>query len=203
MRAHTHTHTHTHAHTRTHTHTHTTTRAHARAGAPGLSPLALSGALSRALCLVHRLRAPSAHHAAAPHGAASGPGGRCRPRVLCMLGSPDVPMQYIPVMNTIFSAQRAEVAVDTLMLGPPGRGAHIYTLTDNAHIYTHKGAQSTHIHTYRCHVMCALNHALSTVSLFWLWILGGRHVGLSCALYNVRVTIALAVIVWPSSGWID
>ncbi len=33
-----------------------------------------------------------------------------------MLGSPDVPMQYIPVMNAIFSAQRAEVAIDALVL---------------------------------------------------------------------------------------
>lgn len=92
--------------------------------------MCLSGALSRALCLIHRLRSSSSSSAgqgmgggsAAPmHAAASGGGGmRCMPRILCLVGSPDVPLQYIPVMNAIFSAQRAEVAVDTLMLGPPG-----------------------------------------------------------------------------------
>mmetsp|Transcript_12593 Transcript_12593/g.27207 ORF Transcript_12593/g.27207 Transcript_12593/m.27207 type:complete len:291 (-) Transcript_12593:552-1424(-) len=71
--------------------------------APG--PMALSGALSRALCLIHRLKATPAWARA-----------RCRPRVLCMVGSPDAPMQYIPVMNAIFSAQRAEVAIDALLL---------------------------------------------------------------------------------------
>jgi len=40
---------------------------------------------------------------------------QCRPRLLCLVGSPDVPMQYIPIMNTIFSAQRAEVAMDALV----------------------------------------------------------------------------------------
>mmetsp|Transcript_7435 Transcript_7435/g.19831 ORF Transcript_7435/g.19831 Transcript_7435/m.19831 type:complete len:304 (-) Transcript_7435:528-1439(-) len=81
------------------------------------APLALSGALSRALCLVHRLRSkPSSDALAGAPRLAS----QCRPRLLCLVGSPDVPMQYIPVMNAIFSAQRAEVAVDALVLGPPG-----------------------------------------------------------------------------------
>jgi transcription initiation factor TFIIH subunit 3 len=40
-----------------------------------------------------------------------------RPRILCMWGSPDAPSQYVAVMNAIFSAQRAEVAVDALVLG--------------------------------------------------------------------------------------
>ena len=84
-----------------------------RTGAPP-GPLALSGALSRALCLIHRLRPPSSHSsggAAGSRGAGGGGAQRLtrRPRVLCVLGSPDVPMQYIPVMNAIFSAQRAEV----------------------------------------------------------------------------------------------
>jgi hypothetical protein len=34
-----------------------------------------------------------------------------------MWGSPDAPSQYVAVMNAIFSAQRAEVAVDALVLG--------------------------------------------------------------------------------------
>uniref|UniRef100_A0A7S0RY66 General transcription and DNA repair factor IIH subunit TFB4 n=1 Tax=Chlamydomonas leiostraca TaxID=1034604 RepID=A0A7S0RY66_9CHLO len=87
------------------------------AGAGPASTLALSGALSRALCLIHRLR-PSAGYAQAAGSRAAGP--RCRPRILCLVGSPDVPLQYIPVMNAIFSAQRAEVAVDALVAGAPG-----------------------------------------------------------------------------------
>ncbi len=72
----------------------------------GLTPpsFALSGGLSRALCLIHRLQ----------HQRGGRPRGR--PRVLCMLGSPDASMQYIPVMNAIFSAQRAEVVVDAVVL---------------------------------------------------------------------------------------
>lgn len=43
---------------------------------------------------------------------------KSKPRILCLTGSPDVPQQYIPVMNTIFSAQRAEVVIDALVLHP-------------------------------------------------------------------------------------
>lgn len=94
-----------------------------RASAP-CGPLALSGALSRALCLVHRLRPPAAAANAAAQLAPGRPppAGQCRPRLLCLVGSPDVPAQYVPVMNAIFSAQRAEVAVDALVLGPAGPG---------------------------------------------------------------------------------
>ncbi|PNH02656.1 General transcription factor IIH subunit 3 [Tetrabaena socialis] len=63
--------------------------------------------------------APAAASSAAAAAAAAARAGRApRPRVLCLLGSPDAPMQYIPVMNAIFSAQRAEVAVDALVMGP-------------------------------------------------------------------------------------
>lgn len=47
---------------------------------------------------------------------------RCKPRILCIWGSPDAPMQYVPVMNAIFSAQRAEVAIDALVLQPADSG---------------------------------------------------------------------------------
>ena len=60
------------------------------------SSVALSAALSCALCLIHRLKsAPSRTR----------PALSSRPRILCLMGSPDVPMQYIPIMNAIFSAQ--------------------------------------------------------------------------------------------------
>ncbi|KXZ56616.1 hypothetical protein GPECTOR_1g555 [Gonium pectorale] len=108
---------------------------------PGRPPppasFALSGALSRALCLIHRLQTARQHHpmlqpdsqpagggaasatsssGRAGGGASSAAGGR-RDRVLVLYGSSDSPMQYIPVMNAIFSAQRAQVALDAVVLG--------------------------------------------------------------------------------------
>eukprot|EP00798_Chlamydomonas_sp_ICE-L_P027681 gene27681-7323_t len=80
-------------------------------------PLALSGALSRALCLIHRLRGDHSSNSTTSRGAQVAAAQRRRARVLCIMGSPDVPMQYIPVMNAIFSAQRAEVSLDAVVLG--------------------------------------------------------------------------------------
>ena len=54
-----------------------------------------SAALSRALCLVRKLQG----------SAASSKADSPKPRILCIDGSPDVPSQYIAVMNAIFSAQ--------------------------------------------------------------------------------------------------
>ncbi|GLC35743.1 hypothetical protein PLESTB_000489700 [Pleodorina starrii] len=75
------------------------------------SSFALSGGLSRALCLIHRLQ----HHRP---GGGGGGGRRGRPRLLALVASPDASMQYIPVMNAIFSAQRAEVVLDAVVLAP-------------------------------------------------------------------------------------
>jgi transcription initiation factor TFIIH subunit 3 len=70
------------------------------AGAASASPL--SGALSRALCYVQRAtRGPSP----------------LQPRLLCLHGSADAPAQYVAVMNAIFCAQSASVAVDACLLG--------------------------------------------------------------------------------------
>ena len=71
------------------------------AGGPSSgSSVALSAALSCALCLIHRLKsAPSRTR----------PALSSRPRILCLMGSPDVPMQYIPIMNAIFSAQVSDL----------------------------------------------------------------------------------------------
>jgi len=67
-----------------------------------------SAALSRALCLVHKLQGD------VPASRTDVP----KPRILCINGSPDVPGQYIAVMNAIFSAQRHGVVIETCMLGP-------------------------------------------------------------------------------------
>lgn len=66
-----------------------------------------SAALSRALCLVRK------HQGDALSSKADTP----KPRILCISGSPDVPGQYIAVMNAIFSAQRHGVVIETCMLG--------------------------------------------------------------------------------------
>ena len=76
--------------------------------APGPG-FALSGALSRALCLVHRLQQQQAAAGGRPRG---------RPRVLALLGCGDTAAQYIPVMNAIFSAQRAQVVLDAVVVAP-------------------------------------------------------------------------------------
>ncbi len=40
------------------------------------------------------------------------------PRVLIMHASGDASLQYIPLMNAIFSAQKAGIVVDACVLGP-------------------------------------------------------------------------------------
>lgn len=63
---------------------------------------ALAGALSRALCFIHKLQRPGAAAAAAPAPAAARQAPK--PRVLVLGGCLDVTAQYIAVMNAIFSA---------------------------------------------------------------------------------------------------
>jgi transcription initiation factor TFIIH subunit 3 len=64
----------------------------------------LSAGLSRALLHIQRC--------------ARGPGsGALSPRILCLSGGADTPGQYVPVMNTIFSAQSCGVPVDACLLG--------------------------------------------------------------------------------------
>ena len=50
---------------------------------------------------------------------------RAPPRVVVVQGSADHSGQYIPVMNGIFSAQRARVAVDACVLGEDGESAFL------------------------------------------------------------------------------
>jgi transcription initiation factor TFIIH subunit 3 len=65
------------------------------AGAEQQDPCtALACGLSRALCLINRITTVTSYGHA-----------RSKPRIVCIIGSPDVPLQYIPVMNAIFSAQ--------------------------------------------------------------------------------------------------
>ncbi|VVA91759.1 unnamed protein product [Arabis nemorensis] len=63
----------------------------------------LSGSLSMALCYIQRVfRSGNIHP---------------QPRILCLQGSPDGPEQYVAVMNSIFSAQRLMVPIDSCYIG--------------------------------------------------------------------------------------
>lgn len=71
---------------------------------------ALSGTLSRALCYLNSL---------SRRGMIGKAGGSTpiKPRILILQGSSDVQAQYIAFMNSIFSAQKAEIVIDACMLG--------------------------------------------------------------------------------------
>lgn len=66
---------------------------------------ALASALSMSMCYANRT--------------AGGGGSRKQKqtRVVVVQGSADFPGQYVPVMNAIFSAQRAEIQIDSCILG--------------------------------------------------------------------------------------
>ncbi|XP_042058189.1 general transcription and DNA repair factor IIH subunit TFB4-like isoform X2 [Salvia splendens] len=68
---------------------------------PGFS--LLSGSLSMALCYIQRVFRTVPLHP--------------QPRILCLHGSPDGPGQYVAIMNSIFSAQRSMVPIDSCVLG--------------------------------------------------------------------------------------
>eukprot|EP01104_Vermistella_antarctica_P007873 TRINITY_DN1950_c0_g1_i1.p1 TRINITY_DN1950_c0_g1~~TRINITY_DN1950_c0_g1_i1.p1 ORF type:complete len:362 (+),score=122.73 TRINITY_DN1950_c0_g1_i1:280-1365(+) len=72
-------------------------------GAPGSM---LSSALSLALAYANRLATQTQYTT------------RLRPRILNIYLSPDAPSQYIPVMNSIFAAQRLHIPIDTCWLHP-------------------------------------------------------------------------------------
>ncbi|XP_076954974.1 general transcription and DNA repair factor IIH subunit TFB4-like isoform X2 [Bidens hawaiensis] len=69
----------------------------------GIGSSLLSGSLSMALCYIQRVfRSGSLHP---------------QPRILCMHGSQDGPGQYVAIMNSIFSAQRSMVPIDSCVIG--------------------------------------------------------------------------------------
>ncbi|KAL3824821.1 hypothetical protein ACJIZ3_020850 [Penstemon smallii] len=68
---------------------------------PGFS--LLSGSLSMALCYIQKVFRSGPLHP--------------QPRILCLHGSQDGPGQYVAVMNSIFSAQRSMVPIDSCVIG--------------------------------------------------------------------------------------
>ncbi|XP_057532208.1 general transcription and DNA repair factor IIH subunit TFB4 isoform X2 [Amaranthus tricolor] len=72
-------------------------------GINGVGSSLLSGSLSMALCYIQRIFRSGPLHP--------------QPRILCLHGSPDGPEQYVAVMNSIFSAQRSMVPIDSCVIG--------------------------------------------------------------------------------------
>lgn len=70
---------------------------------PSVCSSLLSGSLSMALCYIQRVFRSGPLHP--------------QPRILCLQGSPDGPEQYVAVMNSIFSAQRSTVPIDSCVIG--------------------------------------------------------------------------------------
>ncbi|XP_062078006.1 general transcription and DNA repair factor IIH subunit TFB4 isoform X1 [Humulus lupulus] len=69
----------------------------------GLASSLLSGSLSMALCYIQKVFRSGALHP--------------QPRILCLHGSADGPEQYVAIMNSIFSAQRSMVPIDSCYIG--------------------------------------------------------------------------------------
>ncbi|VDC01666.1 unnamed protein product [Peniophora sp. CBMAI 1063] len=78
-------------------------------------PVALVGALTKALCHINRI----SQHADKPGTNPEDPDSLPEPRILILSVSPDLSASYIPVMNSIFSAQKMKVVIDVCkVLGP-------------------------------------------------------------------------------------
>lgn len=73
------------------------------------APTGLVGALTKALCHINRLTATASTQ---PNAQATS----LDPRILILSVSPDQSSSYIPVMNSIFSAQKLKVTIDVCKL---------------------------------------------------------------------------------------
>lgn len=69
-------------------------------------PVTLVGALTKALCYINRLAHPP------PGSVATEAATEIDPRILILSVSPDLSASYIPVMNSIFAAQKLRVTID-------------------------------------------------------------------------------------------
>ncbi|KAJ7680574.1 transcription factor Tfb4-domain-containing protein [Mycena polygramma] len=82
------------------------------------APSALVGALAKALCYVNRITLPPSSNSKAQ---ANGfhPGVLPDPRILILSVSPDLSTSYIPIMNSIFSAQKLKATIDVCQIYGP------------------------------------------------------------------------------------
>ncbi|TDL25898.1 Tfb4-domain-containing protein [Rickenella mellea] len=96
------------------------------------APCQLVGALTKALCHINRIMNPNF-----TTGASDAPQPTREPRIIILSVSPDLSTSYIPIMNSIFSAQKLKVTIDVCKIfGPDAvflqQAAH---LTGGSYIY--------------------------------------------------------------------
>ncbi|KAJ6594078.1 transcription factor Tfb4 [Mycena capillaripes] len=93
------------------------------------APSALVGALAKALCYVNRITLPPSSNSKAQ---ANGfhPGVLPDPRILILSVSPDLSTSYIPIMNSIFSAQKLKATIDVCQI----YGSNTVFLQQAAHL---------------------------------------------------------------------
>ncbi|KAI0780052.1 transcription factor Tfb4 [Fomes fomentarius] len=77
-------------------------------GVSAEEPIGLVGCLTKALCYINRTIATAATTAPGGEGVTSS----VDPRILVLSVSPDQSSTYIPIMNSIFSAQKLKVTID-------------------------------------------------------------------------------------------
>lgn len=75
------------------------------------APPAIVGALAKALCYINRLSIAAS--------IAKDPAALSSPRILVTSVSPDLTASYIPIMNSIFSAQKLKVVIDACQIYGP------------------------------------------------------------------------------------
>ncbi|KAG9316328.1 transcription factor Tfb4 [Chiua virens] len=95
-------------------------------------PCALVSALTKALCYINRITHPTSGA-----NVAEDPTILPDPRILILSVSPDLSSSYIPIMNSIFSAQKLKVTIDVCKVYGPDtvflqQAAH---LTNGSYIY--------------------------------------------------------------------
>jgi len=96
-------------------------------------PCALVGALTKALCYINRITHPSPSSTQTIDESLI----LLDPRILILSVSPDLSTSYIPIMNSIFSAQKLKVTIDVCKIFGPDtvflqQAAH---LTGGSYIY--------------------------------------------------------------------
>ncbi|GBE81114.1 RNA polymerase II transcription factor B subunit 4 [Sparassis crispa] len=78
------------------------------------APIGLVGALTKSLCYINRITSPSSSSPARTDEQAP-----VDPRILVLSVSPDQSSSYIPIMNSIFSAQKLRVTIDVCTIYGP------------------------------------------------------------------------------------
>ncbi|OSD06873.1 transcription factor Tfb4 [Trametes coccinea BRFM310] len=90
------------------------------------APIGLVGCLTKALCYINRVTSNSS----TPSSEGEGSAASVDPRILVLSVSPDQSSTYIPIMNSIFSAQKLRVTIDVCKI----YGAENVFLQQAAHL---------------------------------------------------------------------